>query len=115
MLKSCLLNSSLGSPSSLPSVPSDYSTFNHLSAEMKNLYRIDTDNHLSAEMKNLYRIDTEILTYESSNFEMEDGKILTGDQLTTHLRMYNKMLADKAKLYTSRSLKIFCVKIIKRR
>ena len=99
MLKSCLLNSSLGSPSSLPSVPSDYSTF----------------NHLSAEMKNLYRIDTEILTYESSNFEMEDGKILTGDQLTTHLRKYNKMLADKAKLYTSRSLKIFCVKIVKRR
>ena len=85
-LSSVSSNSSLGSPSSPPSVPSDYSTF----------------NHLSAEMTNLYGIDTEILTYhedESSNFEMEDGKILTGDQLTTHLRKYNKILANKAKLY----------------
>ena len=82
-LSSVSSNSSLGSPSSPPSVPSDYSTFNHLSAEMTNLYGIDTTYHED----------------ESSNFEMEDGKILTGDQLTTHLRKYNKILANKAKLY----------------
>ena len=36
---------------------------------------------------------------DSNEFEMEDGKCLTGDEQVGHLRSSNRVLADKAGMY----------------
>ena len=47
-------------------------------------------------------VDKDILQYQmetQSNFELEDGTILAGDMLTTHLKATNKKLCVKAARY----------------